>query len=554
MKIWRNRKIDIKRATEIAKKYNINMILAVLYLLRFKEETEKYIENNIIEEDPYILPDMDKAVDRILEAIENQEKVLVYADYDTDGATSATILTKFLKSLEVDTSYYIPNRIKEGYGLNTKAIETFKKLGYDLIITVDTGIAAIEEAKFAKKLGLDLIITDHHEVQTEIPDAIAVVDQKRLDNYPVENICGCMVAYKLIQAISISIGLEEKEYLKYLPIVAIGTIGDVMPLLGENRLIVQKGLEMLKNNHEYLDEIDKYLLLKLFSEKTITSEIVAYYISPLLNASGRLGNDTATMFLTSESIQEIDENYIELSLENEKRKQIVSENLSLALKMIEENKKDIEKSSVILLTSKEFHEGVVGILASKVLEQTGKTTIILTENENGFKGSGRAKGINLFELILPFKDKLDAFGGHSAAIGLSVSNEYIEEFKNEISKIQIDEIQDIIEYDMCLNLKDLSVPLLETFKKLEPFGKDNPTPIFMFKKCRVSQKFEYEKATKLVIEQDDFKMNALTFDIDKLKTIQKGDEIHIIGKPTINTFNNQTNIVIHIEDVYLIKY
>ena len=554
MKIWRNRKIDIKRATEIAKKYNINMILAVLYLLRFKEETEKYIENNIIEEDPYILPDMDKAVDRILEAIENQEKVLVYADYDTDGATSATILTKFLKSLEVDTSYYIPNRIKEGYGLNTKAIETFKKLGYDLIITVDTGIAAIEEAKFAKKLGLDLIITDHHEVQTEIPDAIAVVDQKRLDNYPVENICGCMVAYKLIQAISISIGLEEKEYLKYLPIVAIGTIGDVMPLLGENRLIVQKGLEMLKNNHEYLDEIDKYLLLKLFSEKTITSEIVAYYISPLLNASGRLGNDTATMFLTSESIQEIDENYIELSLENEKRKQIVSENLSLALKMIEENKKDIEKSSVILLTSKEFHEGVVGILASKVLEQTGKTTIILTENENGFKGSGRAKGINLFELILPFKDKLDAFGGHSAAIGLSVSNEYIEEFKNEISKIQIDEIQDIIEYDMCLNLKDLTVPLLETFKKLEPFGKDNPTPIFMFKKCRVSQKFEYEKATKLVIEQDDFKMNALTFDIDKLKTIQKGDEIHIIGKPTINTFNNQTNIVIHIEDVYLIKY
>lgn len=553
MKIWRNRKIDLNRATEIAKKYNINMILAVLYLLRFKEETEKYIENNILEEDPYILPDMDKAVDRILEAIENQEKVLVYADYDTDGATSATILTKFLKSLEVDTSYYVPNRIKEGYGLNTKAIETFKKLGYDLIITVDTGISAIEEAKFAKQLGIDLIITDHHEVQIEIPDAIAVVDQKILDNYPVENICGCMVAYKLIQAISISIGLEEKEYLKYSPIVAIGTIGDVMPLLGENRLIVQKGLEMLKNNHEYLDEIDKYILTKIFAGKPITSETVSYYISPLLNASGRLGNDTATMFLTSENTNEIDLNYNQLIMENEKRKQIVLDNLSLALKMIEEDKENIAKSSVILLTSPEFHEGVVGILASKILEKTGKPTIILTENEKGFKGSGRAKGINLFELILPFKEKLDAFGGHSAAIGLTVSNEYIKEFKTKISEIQIGEVEDIIEYDMCLNLKDLSIPLLETFKKLEPFGKDNPSPIFMFKNCRVSQKLEYEKVIKLLIEQDDFKMYALTFDIDKIKTIQQDDKIHILGKPVINTFNNQSNIVIHIEDVYLIK-
>lgn len=386
-KKWIGKTIDNNQIAEIKEKYAKNIVISGLVSNRFNKDYEGVFEMEKISfSDPFEIPDMDIAVDRILEAIENEEQILVYGDYDADGVTSTTILYQFLKEQNAFVSYYIPNRIKEGYGLNNARIEEFKKMGYSLIITVDNGIASVKEAIFAKQIGIDLIITDHHEVQNdEIPEAIAVVNPKRSDcKLKFKEIAGCFVAYKLVIAISESIGLTKSEYEKYIPLVAVGTIADVMPLKQENRKIVNIGIKMMKSN-----EISNFGLKILLSKlEKITSTNIAFFLVPILNSPGRLAEDLAVTFLTVDSEAEAKKLYEDLLILNEKRKQLVVE----ISKKVEEKIEALRlyEHNVIIVDGK-YHEGIVGIVAAKMMEKYAKPVILLSKEENEYKGSRKSR-------------------------------------------------------------------------------------------------------------------------------------------------------------------
>lgn len=386
-KKWIGKTIDNNQIAEIKEKYAKNIVISGLVSNRFNKDYEGVFEMEKISfSDPFEIPDMDIAVDRILEAIENEEQILVYGDYDADGVTSTTILYQFLKEQNAFVSYYIPNRIKEGYGLNNARIEEFKKMGYSLIITVDNGIASVKEAIFAKQIGIDLIITDHHEVQhDEIPEAIAVVNPKRSDcKLKFKEIAGCFVAYKLVIAISESIGLTKSEYEKYIPLVAVGTIADVMPLKQENRKIVNIGIKMMKSN-----EISNFGLKILLSKlEKITSTNIAFFLVPILNSPGRLAEDLAVTFLTVDSEAEAKKLYEDLLILNEKRKQLVVE----ISKKVEEKIEALRlyEHNVIIVDGK-YHEGIVGIVAAKMMEKYAKPVILLSKEENEYKGSRKSR-------------------------------------------------------------------------------------------------------------------------------------------------------------------
>ena len=428
-KKWIGREVDNERIKRIKEETGNNVIISALLSNRFGDDYLKEINLSVDNlTDPMRLPDMDKAIDRILEAIDNNEKVLVYGDYDADGVTATNIIYTFLKDQGLDVAYYIPNRLKEGYGLNKPRLKEFKDMGYTLTITVDTGIVAFEEALYCKEIGMDLVITDHHEVQDgKIPEAISVVDPKREEcDLEFKEIAGCFVAFKLVQALSEVIGMPEDYDKKFLSIVAIGTIADVMPLKSENRIAVEYGLKNIKENpNDGVRQLVKDL-------NSITAMNIAFSVVPKLNAAGRLGEDTGAEMLMSSSEEEAQNILIQLNLLNEKRKQLVIDITKKVSEIVDNNQ--LHKNNVIVVEG-DFHEGVVGIIASKIAEKYGKSAIILSKEGKVYKGSGRSNGtMSLFDTVNKVKHLTEKFGGHAAAVGMTISEENIEEFKNELYK------------------------------------------------------------------------------------------------------------------------
>lgn len=337
---------------------------------------------------PFEMKDLEKAINRILHAIDKKEKTIIYGDYDVDGITSTTVLKCFLEERGLHTDYYIPNRLNEGYGLNKTAIEKIAKDGYSLIITVDCGITAIEEVKLAKDFGIDTIITDHHEPAEELPnDAIAIIDCKRKDNkYPFRELCGAGVAFKIIQAISQKMNLDEKEYLKFLDIVCIGTISDIVPLKDENRVITKLGLKLINCTKN----IALQALINSTGYKIIDSASVAFGLAPRINACGRMGDaDTAIKLFLSKNIEEANILVNKMQDYNLKRQ---SEELKIyedALKQIEEN--NLDKEDAIILAGKNWHTGVIGIVSSKITEKYYRPSILIGYKENEEIGKGSRK-------------------------------------------------------------------------------------------------------------------------------------------------------------------
>lgn len=337
---------------------------------------------------PFEMKDLEKAINRIMHAIDKKEKTIIYGDYDVDGITSTTVLKCFLEERGLHTDYYIPNRLNEGYGLNKLAIEKIAKDGYSLIITVDCGITAIEEVKLAKGLGIDTIITDHHEPAEELPnDAIAIIDCKRKDNkYPFRELCGAGVAFKIIQAISQKMNLDEKEYLKFLDIVCIGTISDIVPLKDENRVITKLGLKLINCTKN----IGLQALINSIGYKIIDSASVAFGLAPRINACGRMGDaDTAIKLFLSKNIEEANILVNKMQDYNLKRQ---SEELKIyedALKQIEEN--NFDKEDAIILAGKNWHTGVIGIVSSKITEKYYRPSILIGYKENEEIGKGSRK-------------------------------------------------------------------------------------------------------------------------------------------------------------------
>ena len=376
-KKWKVYDIDNNKVNELIDNYNINELLATILVNRniVDEEKLKVFLNPTRKDfhDPFLMPDMNIAVDRIIQAINKKEKVIIYGDYDADGITSITVLKKFLEDVDLKADYYIPNRLEEGYGLNDDAIKNISSNKYDLMITVDCGISAVEEINYAKQLGLETIITDHHEVGDELPQALAVVDAKRKDNkYPCRDLAGVGVVFKLIQAISIKLDLKEEAYLKYLDIVCVGTISDIVPLVDENRVITKLGL-MLVNQTK---NIGLKSLILSSGYKKIDSTTISFGIAPRINACGRMGHaEEALKLFLSKNINEVNELTKVLNDYNILRQSTEKRIYEEALNQIQEN--HLEEKETIIVAGENWHHGVIGIVSSKITELYFKPSILL---------------------------------------------------------------------------------------------------------------------------------------------------------------------------------
>ena len=390
-KKWQIYETDENKIEEISKKYNLNKLLSTILVNRNiidEEIIKKFLEptrNDFY--DPFLIKDMEKAVERIIKAIQNKERVTIYGDYDVDGITSITVLKSFLKDRGLDTSIYIPNRLNEGYGLNNLAIEKIAKNGCDLMITVDCGITANTEIEYANSFGIETIVTDHHEPSLELPNALAVIDNKRKDStYPFRELAGVGVVFKLIQALGIKLNLKEEEYLKYLDIVCIGTISDIVPLTSENRVIAKLGLMLIKQTRN----IGLRSIINSSGYSKIDSNTISFGVAPRINACGRMGKaENALKLLLSQNINEVSELTKELNEYNRIRQETEKGIFESATKKIE--KEHLDKNRTIVVGGENWHHGVIGIVSSKITEMYFKPSILLSFEEDGIgKGSGRS--------------------------------------------------------------------------------------------------------------------------------------------------------------------
>lgn len=542
---------------DIAAKFGISEVLARILVNReiTKEEDVKvFLEptrNDFY--DPLLLPDMKKAVDRIIKAIATKEKVVIFGDYDVDGITSVTVLKKFLKERGLETGYYIPNRLEEGYGLNQNAIEKIKEEKYTLMITVDCGISSINEIEECNKLGIQTIITDHHEQAEKIPNAYAVVDAKRKDNqYPFRELAGVGVVFKLIQAISKELGLEDKEYLKYLDIVAIGTISDIVPLVDENRVIAKLGLRLI----EITRNIGLKELINTLGYSKIDSNTISFGVAPRINACGRMGHqeEALKLFLT-DNIVEAKDITRNLNKYNTERQEKEKEILRQALEELENE--DLENKSTIVLGGDNWYHGVIGIVASKITESFFKPTILIDFEDGEGKGSGRSiPGFDLHEALNYSSEHLEKFGGHAMAVGLTIKKEEFENFKSkfeEIAKIKnVKQIQPIIKIDSQITRKDFNFETIKEIKKLEPFGEKNERPKFLYKNLKINsiRALSEGKHLKLTLKDDNFMIDAIGFNLGNLVSeFLIGDKVDVVGTLEENNYNGMEKIQINIKDI-----
>lgn len=555
-KKWECYNLDNEKVEELVKKRHITNLLASILVNRGIIDGEKInVFLNPTRKDfynPFLMPDMEIAVKRIVKAIENKEKIMIYGDYDADGITSITVLKKYLNEIGLKTGEYIPNRLNEGYGLNKDAISKIYNDGYRLMITVDCGISGLEEVEYANSLGMEIIITDHHEPAEKLPEAIAVIDAKRKDNkYPFNQLAGVGVVFKLIQAISTELKLEEKEYLKYLDLVCIGTISDIVPLVDENRVIAKLGLKLI----EKTKNIGLKTLLNIADLKKIDSNAISFGVAPRINACGRMGfqEEALQLFLTEDSGEatKIAKRLVQFNQERQaKEKQIFEE-------VIEKIEKDDKDKKCIVLAEENWHHGVIGIVASKITEIYYKPSILICLEGDKGKGSGRSvPGFDLYTALTKCSDYIEKFGGHSMAIGITIKKENFEKLKEAIEKYaqesNISDIMPIINIDKEINLKNINIEEVKSLELLEPFGEANKMPLFLLRNLKIDsiRALSGGKHLKLTLKQDNNIVDAIGFNMGDLsKEYLLGDKVDVVGTIEINSFGNKENIQINLKDI-----
>ena len=506
--------------------------------------------------DPYLMPDMKQAIDRIEIAIQKNEKMMIYGDYDVDGVTSITVLKKFLADRGMtNVGYYIPKRLDEGYGLNREAVKKIADEGYQLIVTVDCGITGMEEIKYAYELGMEVIVTDHHEPLDEIPKAIAVIDCKRKDShYPFKGLAGVGVVFKLIQAISQRLGLEEKEHLKYLDIVCVGTISDIVPLVDENRVISKLGLKLMAQTRCL--GLKSLLEVNVGKNNVINANTVSFGIAPRINACGRIGfeQEAVKLFMT-ENVVEAKSMTEKLNQYNKTRQEIEKNIFEEAKEMIEKNQ--MQNHHTIVIGKEGWHHGVIGIVASKIMEIYFKPTILIGF-ENGIgKGSGRSvAGFDLHEALHTLGGYLEKYGGHEMAVGVTLKEENFAEFASKLEErakqAHTEQIVPIISIDKEIMAKELTIETAEKLLELEPYGTSNKVPIFLIKNLKIDsiRTLVEGKHLKLTLQDGTNLINAIGFNLGNYADeFLLGDKVDIVGTIEINVFNNSKNIQINMKDM-----
>lgn len=552
---WVLANTDRELAKSIAEECDIDPIAALILSSRgYKEpiEIEQLLSNDPIISSPHNLFDIDIAVESIKQAIEEDLLIAIYGDYDCDGICATALLYKYFTNKGVRTVYYIPDRFTEGYGMNKEAIENLYAKGVGLIITVDNGIASIEEIEFANSLGIKTVVTDHHLPKEVLPDAAAVIDPHRdtcADSF--KDICGTVVAYKLLCA------LENKEceelINKYSDILAIATVGDIMPLKYENRDIVKRGL--LKIKQKPLTGIEALISVAGMGRNDINSSRIAFGLVPRINAAGRMGNASrAVELLLCDNILNALEIANEIDADNTKRHQVETKIFEEACEIIENN--GYKFNRVIVVSGNNWHSGVLGIVASKIAEKYSRPTIVLTEEDDGLAfGSGRSiADFSLFDAINACADLLIKYGGHTAAAGLTLNKEDISAFRekiNEYAKV-FPCSNKVLNIDFKLNPKALTTDLCYCFSPLEPFGHENPVPVFGIFGCKIEKisPIGNGKHLRILFSKDETTFQALYFgkSVDTF-AYKLNDMVDLAVCLEINFFKDVESLSIKIKDI-----
>lgn len=560
-KIWQIRSSDDKELNELCSRLNLCKIAGKVLMNRGIDSIEKaetFLDSELHSlYDPFLLKDMDKAVERIQKAIRDGENIWIYGDYDVDGITSIAVLKTFFRNIGMQVNHYIPNRLEEGYGMNKDGIQHIHHQGGTLIISVDCGITSFSEVEFAKNLGIDVIVTDHHECQDRIPDALAVINPKREDcPYPYKMLAGVGIAFKVVQALTPKT-IFSNVINQYVDITAFGTVADIAPLDGENRVIVKNGLKFLKNTQN----IGLQALVDIcgLTNRDISAGHIGFVLAPRINAVGRLGNPSLGVdLLMSQDLDEARKIAGMLDEENKQRQAIEARIFHEAEVMIEKDQHYAEEK-VLVLASENWHSGVIGIVASKLVEKYYKPIIMIAVEGEVGKGSARSiEGFNLFETMSQCKHLLEKFGGHEQAAGLTIKHSMISAFREAINEVanRILKDEDLIpriKVDCEIEAKDIHFKVLEDLERLEPYGLANPQPKFIYRNLIVDEikaVGNEEKHLKMIVHDEGRIMDGIGFQLGHLKkAISANDMIDMVCAVERNSFRGVDTMQLNIRDI-----
>lgn len=561
MKVWSVAKVNKERAIAMANRLEIPPLLAMMLDIRGitkEEDVINFLQENKDFSDPYLMKDMDKAVERITTAVENGEKICVYGDYDADGVTSTSLLYSYLRdSLGADVMFYIPTRTGEGYGMNKGAVDKIHSLGVTLIITVDNGISAREEIDYANSLGIDTVITDHHMPSGAIPKAVAVVNAHQQDDKsPFKDFSGVGVAFKLVMAIEGEYADVDSLLENFSDIATLGTIGDIVPLVGENRTLVKNGLRHIQNSDRI--GINAMKQESGIAEKEINSSNVAFTLVPRINAGGRLGSSEKSVnLLLTEDEDEAVTIADKLGMDNRERQSIEKEILA---SIDEEVRKtpNIVNDKILVFAGKGWHQGVVGIAASRIKDIYDKPTIIIGIDDDGVaRGSGRSvEGFSLCDAVFACSEHLTHYGGHPMAVGISLEKEKINDFRKAINAYckDIKMPYNILHIDCKLNPNQLDLSILDCLSYIEPCGASNPSPIFGLYNMTVIATKEIGNGKHMRITlsrgQGQVPVYAVYFNHNfQSCSYRNGDIVDVAVSLDRNIYNGQENLSVIIKDI-----
>jgi single-stranded-DNA-specific exonuclease len=558
-----NRMTDEKVISQLADQLNITSIIAELLINRGitnYAEAEQFFRPRIEHlHDPFLMKDMEKAILRIQEAITKNENILIYGDYDVDGTTSVSLVYSFFKKRYSKIAFYIPDRYKEGYGISYAGIDYAAEHNFSLIIALDCGIKSIDHVRYANERSIDFIICDHHLPADHIPDAIAVLDPKRIDcTYPYKELSGCGIGFKLIEAYCIYNDIPFTEIIEYLDLVAVSIASDIVPVTGENRVLSYFGLQQLNSN----PRPGLKALINLCNLKDITLNEIVFYLGPRINAAGRIDHaQHAVSLLIAESEEEAFKLCEVVDIKNNERKEFDQSITLEAIALIEENENAKNRKSTVLYNA-EWHKGVIGIVASRLIDKYYRPTIILTESNGHAAGSARSvSGFDIYEAISACSDLLDQYGGHKYAAGLTMQIEnipaFIERFEEIVSNtISDNSLQQEIEIESEINLSDFDSKFYRILKQFAPFGPGNMRPIFLSKQVRLATEPKLigkNNANHLkftVVQNGSFSFDCVAFGLGHYKEyLDQAESFDICYTIEENTWRDKTTIQLNIKDI-----
>ncbi len=530
--------------------------------LKTEAEIEGFFTPDLAQQhSPFLFKDMEIAVARIIRAIENKEKITIYGDYDVDGATATALLLLGLTRVGAIVDFYIPHRMIDGYGLSLSSLDYLKDSGSKLIISVDCGVNALEEIAAINEMGMEIIITDHHNPKDELPTALAIINPKLEDSgYPFPHLAGVGVAFKLLMAVYERLGItSEENTLKYLDLVAVGTIADIVPLTDENRIFAHIGLQHLINMKNL--GLNALIQISGLNQKNLDSNDIVFGIAPRINAAGRMGSAAlAVNLLISREEKESEVLAEVIERQNSLRQQLDQRTFYEACEIIEKKYKDLSKTSCMVISSDDWHPGVIGIVASKLVEKYYRPVIMISFKEGFGSGSGRSPGMfDLFGALKHTEHNLHSFGGHKYAVGFTIYQEYIDRFENDLNRyvsqhLDLNEIKPPVKVDHELQLYDIDDMLMEWIERFAPFGPGNSRPIFVTRDvCVCSYPYTVGRNhLKLKVIKDGVTLDLIGYNLgDYVSLVKKDSLLDIVYTLEYNRFGAQNSIQGKLKDLRL---